>query len=171
LLVGDFSSSLHPIPRFASLEAQPDPSLSGTVAYNALSVGSPQGKKWGRVDVVPASGGPSKQLFCASQPKALGAALSWLPDGRLQATNRGQDHWRKIVNVRTGTIKESPWVKPPDPTTSLATGPKGEKVTVSTSRGTLHVTLASNSGYHELLTVGVPPDYTINNLEWSPDGQ
>lgn len=102
---------------------------------------------------------------------AMGAALTWLSNGRLQATNRGQDHWRKVVDLQTRAIEEAPWVKPP-PTASLATGPKGEREGHGVDvRGTLHVTLTSGSGRHELLPVAVPRDYSFDNLAWSPDGR
>ena len=170
LLVGGLVSSTRSIPVFSSLQSHPDASLKGTVAYNALPIAS-QGKKLGCVDIVSASGGPSRRLFCASQPMEMGAALTWLADGRLRATNRGQDHWCKIVDAHSGAIQEVSWVRPPAPTTVLATGPTGEKVALSTSDGTLRLTLKSGSTNRVLLSIAVPPNYSMSNLAWSPDGK
>lgn len=170
LLVGDLNSLTRAYPTFAPLRSNPDTSLRGTVAYNALPIAS-HGKKLGCVDVVSASGGSPRQLFCANQPMAMGAALNWLTDGRLQATNRGQDHWSKIVNLQTGMIEETTWVKPPASTSNLATGPGGEKVTESRSRGRLRLTLTKGSASRVLLSIAVSRDYSLNNLAWSPDGK
>jgi hypothetical protein len=80
------------------------------VAYNPLPTRSSKGK-FGCVDVVAASGGPSRQLFCESQPKAMGADLKWLADGRRQATDQYKARWIKVVNVTTGAIETLAGVK------------------------------------------------------------
>jgi hypothetical protein len=170
VLVGELSSLTRSVPNFTSLRSHPDTSLRGTVAYNALPIAA-KGKKLGCVDVLPAPGGPSRQLFCASQPKAMGAALVWLADGRLQATNRGQDHWSKIVDLRSGAVSSTRWVEPPAVTSKLATGPAGQILNLSTSHGTLRLTLRSGSTSRVLLSIAVPPTYSFGQLSWSPDGQ
>jgi hypothetical protein len=170
LLVGDLSFSTRTIPTFTSLQLHPDASLKGSVAFNALPISS-HGKKLGCVDILPASGGPPRQLFCASQPTAMGAALTWLDGGRLQATNRGPDHWRKIVDVRSGVITEVRWMKPPATPAKLGSGPAGEKIDLTTSRGTMHLSLEIGSAKRELLSIAVPPNYSLSNSAWSPDGK
>lgn len=171
--VGGGGSVFTPYPKFASLKDHPDNSLVGTVAYNPLAIGSPKGK-FGCVDVVAASGGPSKQLFCASQPKAMGANLKWLPDGRLQATDQYQARWIKVVDVTTGAIQDLPGVKVTMPVNQdrySVSGPKGQTVSASVSRGTLKVTLDTSAGSRTLLSVAVPREYGIERPAWSPDGR
>lgn len=167
---GNGGSIFTPMPTYPSLAAHPDPSLRGTVAYNALATGSKEGKKLACVAVVAASGGTPKKVFCAQQPKSMGAALVWLSDGRLQATSLDQDHWRKVIDVATGAVSDVPWSKPSVPSLEGVRGPHGERVTTSTTFGRLHLDVTSGSTTRTLLSVNVPRDYSMNSLAWSPDG-
>lgn len=166
-------NALRPTPTFASVESTPDPSLRGTVAYNALAMGTPQGKV-GCVDAISVGGGPVISLFCADQPKAMGAQLKWLADGRLEATDQYAARWRKIVDLATRDVTTLPGVSVP---TTLARdtvtvpGPGGERVTSAVRAGSLVVTLITPTQSRSLLDVKVPPQYSINDLVWSPDGR
>ncbi|HUX03430.1 MAG TPA: hypothetical protein VMV53_00770 [Acidimicrobiales bacterium] len=170
-VVGDFRGAVAGIPDFRSLAVHPDASLHGTVAFNRLPIGTPQGIKLGCVDVVDASGVGPRQLFCEPQPKAMDAELAWRGDARLVATNRGQDHWRKIVDVATGTITIVPWVRPGEPATTLSPGPQGQTLDVSVSFGRLRLTMRRAGVTRTLLTVTVPRDYTFSQVAWSPNGK
>lgn len=170
-LVGGFRGVTASIPSFRSLTVHPDASLHGTVAFDRLPIGTPQGVKLGCVDVIDASGVGRRQLFCASQPKAMDAQLVWRADGRLVATNRGQDHWCKVIDVATGTITSAPWVKPDDAATTLSSGPQGQTLDASVSFGRLRLTLRYARDVRTLLAVTVPRDYSFSQAAWSPDGK
>jgi hypothetical protein len=167
---GGAGNPFAPLPSFPSLATHPDVSLHGTVAYNALPTGSKEGVKRSCVKVVAASGGTPHTLFCAQQPKFMGAALVWLADGRLQATSLDQDHWRKVIDVTTGAITDAAWSKPAVVPLEAVGGPHGERVTVSTTFGILHLDLVRGSTTRTLLSVDVPRDYSMESLAWSPDG-
>jgi len=172
VFIGGGASILRSIPTFPSLAAFPDRTLHGTVAYNALAVATPKGKQ-GCVYVVTVSGGIPKLLFCADQPKAMGADLKWLPDGRLLATDQYAARWRKYIDVQTGFITNRPGVKLATPVTSesyTVKGPNGMSVTTRVSSGSLTISLTNGSVTRSLLKVGVPPTYSVNRPEWSPDG-
>ena len=161
------------MPNFPSVESLPDPTLRGTVAFNALAIGTPQGKL-GCVDAISVAGGRVVQLFCADQPKAMGADLVWLHDGRLEAIDQYAARWRKIVDLATGDVTTLPGTKV---ATKVATdtltvpGPGGKLVSSAVRSGSLTVTLTTSSGSRTILTRPVPREYSFNAMAWSPDGR
>lgn len=172
VFIGGGASVLRSIPTFPSLAAFPDRTLHGTVAYNALAVATPKGKQ-GCVYAVTVSGGIPTLLFCADQPKAMGADLKWLAGGRLLATDQYAARWRKFIDVKTGFITNRPGVKVAVPVTSdsyTVKGPRGMSVTTRVNSGSLTISLVDGSVTRTLLKVGVPPNYSVNRPEWSPDG-
>ena len=171
VVLGEFRGVTAGIPNFPSLAAHPDATLRGTVAFNRLPIGTPQGVKLGCVDVVDASGANRRQLFCEPQPKAMDAELVWLGDNRLMATNRGQDHWRTIVDVLSATRTNAPWVKPRGPAATLARGPQSQTLDATISRGRLRLTMRGDGTTRTLLDVAVPRYYTLEQVAWSPDGR
>ena len=161
------------MPNFPSVETSPDPTLRGTVAFNELAIGTPQGKL-GCVDAISVAGGHVVRLFCADQPKAMGADLVWLDDGRLEATDQYAARWRKVVDLTTGNVTTRQGTKvatkvAQDPLT--VTGPGGERVTSAVRSGSLTVTLTTSSGSRTLLSRPVPREYSFNAMSWSPDGR
>ena len=161
------------MPTFPSVESSPDPALRGTVAYNALAIGTPQGKL-GSVDVISVAGGRAVQLFCADQPKAMGADLAWLDDGRLEATDQYAARWRKIVDLTTGDVATLPGTKVAPKVardTLTVLGPGGMSVSSAVHSGSLTVTLTTPSGSRTLLDRQVPREYSFNAMVWSPDGR
>lgn len=161
------------MPTFPSVESSPDPALRGTVAYNALAIGTPQGKM-GCVDVISVAGGRAVQLFCADQPKAMGVDLVWLDDGRLEATDQYAARWRKIVDLTTGDITTLPGTEVATKVvkdTLTVPGPGGKRVSSAVHSGSLIVTLTTPSGSRTLLDVQVPREYSFNAMAWSPDGR
>jgi len=173
LVFVDVRNQFRPIPSFPSLAAHPDPSLHGTVAYNALPIATPSGKQ-GCVDVAAASGGASKQLFCADQPKAMGAELQWLADGRLQATDQYQARWRKVIDVRTGVIENFPGAKvtlPLQRDSYTVPGPDGKTIVTEVGNGTMKVSLIESSTTRVLVDITIPNAYGLQRPVWSPDGK
>jgi len=166
------ASIIRSVPMFPSLAAFPDRSLHGTVAYNALAITTPKGKQ-GCVYVVTVSGGIPRLLFCADQPRAMGAELKWLADGRLVATDQYAARWRKFIDVKTGFITTRPGVKVAIPLALdnyTVKGPKGMSVTTTVGSGLWTMTLTSGTVTRTLLKVGVPPNYSVNRPEWSASG-
>jgi hypothetical protein len=169
---GDFGGTFYANPTYPSLQTSPDLTLVGTVAYNPLAIGSKQGK-FGCVNVIAASGAKKQQLFCASQPKAMGADLTWLSDGRLQAVNQGSDNWRKVIDVSTGVTQTLARTTTPTslPDPGLVIGPQGQHVEFSRSMNVITLTLVKASQRRDLVRVNVPRDYRFSELAWSPDGK
>ena len=161
------------MPNFPSVESSPDPTLRGSVAFNELAIGTPQGKL-GCVDAISVAGGRVVRLFCADQPKAVGADLVWLDDGRLEAIDQYAARWRKIVDLTTGNVvtlpgKEVAMKVATDPLT--VPGPGGEHVSSTVRSGSLTVTLTTSSGSRTLLSRPVPREYSFNAMAWSPDAR
>jgi hypothetical protein len=174
-------------PRFASLAANPDPSLQGTVAYLADANGC--------VRIAAAAGQPSKEVLCLPRMdvseakklgKEIGPQLVWLPDGRLEVTMfRMTDPpgpgfragWQKIVDVRTGAVEDVPAPEvPSEPNldTHPTVSPTGEKITMSSDSesGRIKIVLTDAGGESRpLLSAQGPPGYTygLNAAFWAPD--
>lgn len=176
-----------PVPDFASLAENPDPSLHGTVAYFA--------DRSGCVRIVAAAGRPVRDVLCLPAMdvakaeelgKETGPQLVWLPDGRLEVTmfrmvpkspelNAG---WQKIVDVRTGEVEDVPAAEVPsgpnlDTRPSLS--PEGERIVTSSDpeSGRIKVVLSSDEGSRTVLSAQGPPSYTygLRAAFWAPDGR
>lgn len=161
--------NLRPVPEFGSLVTDPDPSLTGTVAFQGVGADN-------CVWVVPASGGAARKVTCPVG-FAGGGTLRWLPDGRLQ------DSWYPgpdtqvaarsvIIDVRTGATTDVPAAEiPPAPARQEhPTGPGGETVADRSQHGRLTVTLTVDGRSRELLSVEAPSTYSLGQWAWSADG-
>jgi hypothetical protein len=174
-------------PEFASLAANPDPTLVGTVAYVAED---------GCVRAVAASGQPSEQVYCLpdQDPKTAqvsgkesGPQLVWLDDGRLEITMfswtgtpgpNGPDltaAWQRIVDVGTGKVTETPRGDLPaelNLDTHPTVSPQGEQVTFTSdpASGRVSVSLTNAGGTRTLLSATGPASYTygLTTAFWSP---
>jgi len=161
--------SLRPVPEFASLVTDPDPSLTGTVAFQEVGADN-------CVWVVPASGGAARKVTCL-EGFAGGGTLRWLPDGRLQDTRyprAGSDESARsvIIDVRTGATTDVPAAEiPPAPAwQEHPAGPGGETIDDRSRRGRLTVSLTADGRSRELLSVGAPSTYSLGQWAWSADG-
>jgi len=153
------------VPEFAALADQPDADLSGTVAYLDWEYGP-------CLNVVAASGAPSKQLGCLGED-AVEAKLLWLPDGQLQVTNG--DSWQRIYDVRTGDFEEVPAASIDADTATwdpVTVNNDGDEVTATSEDGTASVTVTSNDGtVSEVMSAEGGETYSISTTPtWSPDG-
>lgn len=168
LVVGGSPGVFNKMPTFASLREHPDAGISGTVAYTALGEATPAGKR-SCVEAVAAGGGTPVRLFCVNwgKDKTMAPALRWLVDGRLDATSTDARHWRKVVDVATGSVVDVTWATP---TTSTDVGPQGQLVEWHVSLGTLKLTMSTGATSRTLLSVDVPPEYSLSSPEWSPSG-
>lgn len=176
------------VPSFPSLAAHPDPSVVGTVAY--------VDGRTGCVHVVAAAGAPDKQVYCVppftpskspTQGKESGPQLRWLSGGRLEATMfrafMAKDQpptygpgWQKVVDVRTGTVTDTPAAKvpsTPDLTLQPTTSPSGQRLTTTSDRGHVKIVLTDGTGSRTLLEAHGPSDYTytLRTAFWSPTWQ
>ena len=169
LVFGGSSGVFNKLPTFSSLRAHPDSSIRGTVAYSALGVATPQGKKT-CVEAVAAGGGTPFQLFCVKwgQKTTMAPVLRWLSDGRLDATSQDSNHWRKVVDVAAGSVFDVTWAAPSTGTTDI--GPQGQVVEWYVSLGTLKLTMSTGAKTRTLLSVAVPPEYSLSGPQWSPSG-
>jgi len=180
-------SAMRPIPSFPSLLDNPDPAITGTVAYHDPASDC--------IRIVAAGGGPSKQVLCLppldpadaeAKGKPIGPQLVWLGDGRLEVTMfRMTDPpgpgfragWQKIVDVRTGAVTDLPESQAPSTanlTTRPTTRPDGAELRFSSDPESGHVTitLAGPDGTtRELLDATGPGSYTygLDSVFWSPD--
>ena len=169
IVFGGSSGVFNKMPTYPSLRAQPDPAISGTVAYSTLGVATPQGKK-SCVEAVAAGGGTPVQLFCVNwgQKKTMAPVLRWLADGRLDATSQDSDHWRKVVDVAKGSVFDVTWAAPGTGTSEF--GPQGQVVEWYVSLGTLTLRMSTGATTRTLLSVDVPPEYSLSSPQWSASG-
>lgn len=172
-------------PEFPSLADDPDPTITGTVAYLDDATGC--------VDVVAAGGGPSTEVFCIpDEPversqqlgKPLGPQLVWLEDGRLEVTMfRMTDppgplfdpgrQW--VVDVRTGEVEQVPDAEAPGAAnrrTHPTTNERGETVLLDRGPRSVEVSLRTDGGTRTLLAVdGIPEGaYWVSAAFWAPSG-
>ena len=180
-----------PIPTFDSLAEHPDASLSGTVAYYDSQSGC--------IQLVSATGQPSKQLWCLPKEepstwvkdgKPAGPQLVWRDDGRLEVTMfrwaspagektapELRPGWQKIIDARSGAVEDVPAADvpaSPNTTTEPTTSPRGERVTSTSdpSTGEVQVDLTDASGTtRTLLSAHGPGEYTyqFGPVFWAPD--
>lgn len=186
VLVVGRQTLMRPVPAFPSLVDHPDPALHGTVAYLGED---------GCIRVVPAAGGPSRQVWClppqdVAQAEKLGKEqgpqLVWRPDGRLEVTMfRMTDPpgpgfragWQKLLDVRTGQVEDVPQADVPstaNKTTHPSTSPTGQTVswTSDPASGRIRVVLHEGDRSRTLLSAQGPGEYTygLSAVFWSPDG-
>jgi len=177
-----------PVPRFESLAEHPDKTLQGTVAYFADQSGC--------VRIVAAAGSPSKDVLCISPQdvkkaqalgKEIGPQLVWLGNGRLEVTMFRMPKtggpgfspgWQKIVDVRTGKVKDVPAADvPPAPNlqTRPTVSPAGERIIMTSdpASGRIKIVLAATTGSRTLLSAHGPPSYTygLHAAFWAPNWQ
>ncbi len=185
-----------PVPKFASLAAQPDPSLQGTVAY---TTGPDR-----CVRIVAAAGQPSRDVICLG-PLRLDPAVAekvgkemtspqlvWRADGRLEITGllmqigpqtKGttpiyRAGWQKIVDVRTGTVSDVPASElpgEPDQGTHPTVSPSGQRITWTSNgmTGEVKVMLTDATGTRPLLSAHGPGEYgyALYSVFWAPNWQ
>jgi hypothetical protein len=153
------------VPEFPALADEPDADLNGTVAYLDWQYGP-------CLYVVAAAGAPSKKLGCLAK-EALNAKLVWLPEGRLQVTNR--DAWQRIYDVRTGEFEEVP-ASSIDPETAawkpVTVNDDGDEVTATSEGGSVSVVVTSDDGVSStIMSEDGGSTYSVNiKPTWSPDG-
>ncbi len=169
LVVDGSSGVFNKVPTYPSLRSHPDASISGTVAFTALGEATPTGKQ-SCVEAVAAGGGAPVRLFCVKWGKAktMPPALRWRSDGRLDVTSVDLNHWRKLVDVATGAVTDVAWAPPT--TTTTAVGPQGQIVEWHVSSGTLSLTITTSGAKRTLLSVAVPPEYSLSGPAWGPSG-
>ena len=159
-----------PVPTFASLRAQPDATIRGTVAYERTGVVLSHVKQ-DCVDVVAAGGGTPRQIFCVpwQRTPVKEAAIVWLSDGNLEVTSRDANHWRKIADLATGTVTSAPWSAPGESTSEV--GPQGQVLASRVFLGTLTLSVTSGSHTRTLASVAVPREYSFGEPRWSATGK
>jgi hypothetical protein len=178
--------SLRPVPSFPSLQASPDPSLHGTVAY--------VDDRSRCVTLIAASGAASKQLWClpdldvekaVALGKEQGPQLRWRSDGLLEVTmfrmtkppgptyNAG---WQKLVDPRTGAVTDSPDAPSTlDTSGQPSVNARGDRITTSSddATGRIRITVTGSDGRSRtLLSLQGPGKYTyrLTSAFWAPDG-
>ncbi|HEX2902131.1 MAG TPA: hypothetical protein VHO01_01630 [Jatrophihabitans sp.] len=189
LVTGWWHARQRPVPAFASLAANPDMNLHGTVAY--FSAGS------GCVRIIAASGAASRDVLCLSKQdvavrpdegvKPAGPQLVWRADGRLDVTMFRwraasgppvyEAGWQKLIDARTGQVSE---ITAGVPTVPVSEGgptltPDGRRVsfTFDPATGRATVLLSSDAGSRTLLSVHGPGEYTyrFGPVFWAPNWQ
>jgi hypothetical protein len=178
------------VPRFPSLVANPDPALSGTVAYVDPATSC--------VRVIALSGGSSREVLCPPPidpaeagrlGKPVGPQLVWRADGRLEVTMfrmTGKPEagrpvfaagWQNVVDVRSGAVTDTPAAQvpaAPDVTTRPTVSPSGERVSFTSNGQTGHVTVkvTDASGRSRTLLDARGPGkfgYFLKSAFWAPD--
>lgn len=179
--VGLVAKSLYdygkPPPDFPSLVDQPDPDLTGTVAWVDISRQC--------VRVMDIGGGPSRDVYCFGPGKTYDldwTTLVWLPDGRLEITTHS---WppdedirvdsQRIVDVATGDVDEVPSADLPEPRTpDLDTGPTersdGAMLSVENDGAHASLVLTDEDGSRTLLEASGNTEYGFQDPVWGPDG-
>jgi hypothetical protein len=181
----DLQNINRPLPEFASLAENPDPTLTGTVAYYESTTVC--------VRVVDASGGASRDAYCldpipSSDGPVTGPHLAWREDGRLEVTafswppeEEMTGAWQRLIDVRTGEVEdvpleEVPGSPTPSPIPAVAVGPDGEELVAEVRDDRLVIEVTDNGTMRTLLESEPGPShsYSVGNGQqpmWSPNGE
>ncbi|MGH7567199.1 MAG: DUF2157 domain-containing protein [Gemmatimonadota bacterium] len=163
-----------PLPDYPSLEAHPDPSIPGRVAF----------VRWDRgacVYVVPASGGEPRRLRCAEGGEGhdadwFGGPIGWTREGRIVVQAFGPSGPRAVVlDPDSGRVLERIEVDQPlaerSPTQASARG-DGARLLVNRAGGAATLGVAPvDASPREIARVSGPPAYSFWDARWSPDGE
>ena len=165
-----------PYPDFASLSAQPDPSIPGTIAFM-------QGDDPPCAMTIPASGGPAFEVGCGWEMG--GDGLAWTVDGMLVTLDfRGPTPDYVVLDPATGAVIErlpadvdspEPLFERPDLATHDGmTVMAGSSAMLSRDRAdkgaVIWVSREGDAAPTVLLEVDGPRDYRFQWATWSPDG-
>jgi hypothetical protein len=168
-------AGIAPLPDFESLEARPDPSIPGQVAF----------VRWGSgpcVFVVPASGGATRRVLCSSEDGDepgeaawLGGPITWTTEGSIAVQAYAPEgNQVVVVDPRSGRVIErivsaEPLVAQPEPDARRADGAR-LLVNRSGRAATLGIAPPAASPV-EVARVPGPPGYAFWGAIWSPDGE
>lgn len=184
LVIQGIQATGRPLPSFASLAVEPDPSLKGTIAYYEGTTAC--------VRVIDASGASSRDAYCLDPPPddigpVTGPQLAWRDDGRLEITafswppeEEMTGAWQRLVDLESGTVEEVPAEEVPDsptpsPIPAVSVGPSGEKLVAEVRGDRLVIELTDGGETRTLLESEPGPahSYFVGNggqPVWSPDG-
>ncbi len=154
-----------PLPEFASLVEAPNPAIQGTVAFLGDN---------GCISVVPASGGPAREVSC-DWP----GPLAWTPAGTLVVFDYLGATYMVEIDPDTGAeLRRSP---APDVEPFLLTGDRtvradGARIVVDSDfEGSADAYVVGSDGSRTsvIAVEGAPRDYHLLDwgVQWSPDGR
>jgi len=156
-----------PLPDYPSLAANPNPAISGTVAFMTYEDTS-------CLYVVQASGGETKQLMCGLFDRTVEpSGLAWTPDGLIEIlTYSGQSPVYQLIDPSSGEIVGTAPFGEDGLKTDTYISQDGSTVFPDNARGTAQIRVAPTVGpIQTVLTVKGPRDYGFGTTIWSPDGQ
>lgn len=181
----DLQDMGRPLPAFESLAEDPDPTLTGTVAYYEGTTGC--------VRVVDASGSASRDAYCLdpvppSDGPVTGPHLAWRDDGRLEVSafswppeEEMTGAWQRLIDVRTGDVEDVPPEQVPDspapsPIPAIAVGPNDEQLVAEVRDNRLVIEVTDDGATRTLLRSAPGPShsYSVGNGQqpvWSPNGE
>lgn len=161
-----------PLPDYPSLADNPDPSISGTVAY----------ARWDNGDLcvstVAAGGGEAREVLCDRNIAFGEFAPGWTADGMLVLQDYGpaSDVFR-IVDPATGeTIERVPFdlekrAAEPYRTGNSTASADGSTVFTDGDRGNVRLVVRDSAGTDRtILEAEGPKNYWFEWSTWSPDG-
>lgn len=166
-----------PLPDYASLADDPDPSIPGRIAFVRLGERT-------CLHVVPAGGGQARGLQCSDeeswgrgQVAWFGGPIRWTRDGRIVVQAFGPAGSEAIVidpqsgRVLERILVEEPLAERPLPGTDDVRS-DGAKLLVRRSAGVAALGFSPvDASPREVARVTGPPTYAFWEARWSPDGQ
>lgn len=161
-----------PLPEFASLADQPDPSIPGTVAYVGVDEDS-------CLLTVPASGGEPHEVWCGREFVEFPA---WSPEGLLVLTDWSAEPTYLLIDPVTGTeVDRVPVGDPgaegePPPRRLDERRERADGAVVRTdgrSNGEAAVVVRFLDGSEQTIVSvkDTAADYYFYEAQWSPDGE
>lgn len=155
-----------PLPKFASLDDQPDSSIPGTIAYIVANENS-------CLFTVPAGGGNEKEVWCS---RSFVESPEWTADGRVVLTDWSDTPSFVVIDVGSGdAIERIPIGDRPVPDTFGERRTRIDGAIVSTDgvgngKSEVTVSLPDDSIQTILSVADAPDDYYFDQVQWSPDG-
>ena len=165
--------ALRPAPGYPSLSDQPDPSITGTIAF----------ARWERdgmcISTLPAGGGGEEFEVICDQNIGFGEfTTGWTPDGLLIVEEfRPSGELFRLVDPATGdTVERVPFemtsvTREPLPIDRFSATFDGLTVEVDGTRGDPHLIIFGKDKTERIvLSEEGPGDYWYDWATWSPDG-
>lgn len=156
-----------PVPKFASLQATPDPAITGTVAFI-------RGTDHRCVFVVTASGAAERKIGCAHALGLNPNAVRWNSAGNLVAESWDRNSRNVEINATTGKIigrNVGSGFDQKFDDRSLRASDNARVSIDMRSRGKPRLIVESSSGArHTVFATKGPLDYHFSDAAWSPDG-
>lgn len=174
-VIAVFALGVRHVPDYPTLAEQPEPALSGTIAYSGWT------DEDGPCTWLAELGSPPRQLWCGEDPSAPFGYASWVgfdADGNLLVASykpgtgtEGPELF--VVDPNTLEVVSERPVDPSEQAPDLSVRADGARAVVrqGDGEGSWELQVVTDGTARTVLTAYGPDDYSMWGAQWSPDGR